>query len=176
VVIFVLTDFNVTGQRVKNSSNSRFFVCFQEISGEYPDHEIHQRCQSVMSYPGKMKRAWIEKSCQTILSSSEVKKLSVNDLAGIETDPQVSKFLKRISEIAKRNEKVLADSAAFKRLLLLTLTSHQLEDERSSNKFDNLKFVYMKMFSMQKCFLNQKQNDFNHFLQVLHNVFKPIYN
>ena len=129
-----------------------------------------------MSYPGKMKRAWIEKSCKNILST-EVKKLSVDDLADLETDPHVSKFLKTISEIAKTNNKALNDSATFKKLLLLTLTSNQFEDETASNSFDNLHFVYIKMFSEQQfSFQNQNQrHPTTNFLQILHHLFKPLY-
>jgi len=118
-----------------------------------------------MSYPCKMKRAWIEKSCKNILAS-EVKKLSLDDLIQIEANPRVSKFLKTISIIAKTNKNVLTDSKTFKKLLLLILTSNPFEDDTATNSFDNFQFVYTKIFSEHQSNFESSKN-ITHFLKIL---------
>ena len=105
--------------------------------------EIQDHCQKVMSHPAKMKRVWLEKSCINILSS-EVKKVTLSDVAQFESDPKIFNSLKVVSEMTKRFQTLLADPTSFKMLLLLLLTfptKHSAESE-----FTRLHDIYLKTF------------------------------
>jgi len=105
--------------------------------------EIHQHCQKVMSHPAKMKRVWLEKSCINILSS-EVKKVSLSDVAQFEPDPKIFNCLKVISETSNQFQSLLTDTTTFKMILLLLLTV-PLKNSNPS-ELSQLHDAYMKTF------------------------------
>jgi hypothetical protein len=75
--------------------------------GDYQELDLQHRCRSLMGHPAKMKRVWLEKSCKNILST-EVKKLSLEDMASVESDPKLSFTLQvSILRISTLTEKYL---------------------------------------------------------------------
>ena len=75
-----------------------------------------------MSHPAtKMKKVWLEKSCSNILSS-EVKKISLLDLTGFESDPKVCQSLTSIFLASNEFRTLLTNPLLFKSILLLMLT------------------------------------------------------
>ena len=134
--------------------------------GDHPEHEIRHRCQSLMGHPTKMKRFWMEKSCLNILST-EVKKLSMNDVTQFESDPQFCFSVKLLTVLAREFEDLISHPIAFKTMLLLLFTSPvQKLDTKSS--FEN---VVLKTFSRR---LDVSTSNSNHLSKIIQNMLNAL--
>jgi hypothetical protein len=134
------------------------FLLLQDIFGEYQEMEIHQQCQKVMSHPAKMKRVWLEKSCINILCS-EVKKVSLSDVAQFEPDPKIFNCLKVISETSDQFQSLLTDTTIFKMILLLLLTA-PLKNSSNQSELSKLHDVYLKTFLRRTDWICLGQKEF----------------
>ena len=114
--------------------------------------EILKQCQFLLSNSTKMKRFWLEKSCCNIISCSQIRKLSIQDL--VSKVGNKNELIEGLSDLSNNFADLLFDPIIFKVMLMLLLTS-PVSDSRVS-KFTNLRDFYLHTLYRRLCCFYRK--------------------